>query len=224
MVLNLPLIDVVGDTRQQSLKERGPAILYVPVAQAPDEFVAAGHSWFLVQWVIRTRDSGRGVITEVQRKMRGNDPLTPISGFRTIDDVKNAAVRPWRFMMMLVSVFAGLALVLAAVGIYGVVSCQVELRRHEMGVFLALGATPGDIIRSVLVRGMGAACAGIVAGAAGSVWLKSIIVALLFGVRPIDPFTYLAAAAFMLPVAVIARLLPALRVTGLNPAAALRVE
>ena len=77
---------------------------------------------------------------------------TPISGFRTIDDVRNAAVRPWRLMMALVSVFAGLALLLAAVGIYGVISYQVESRRHEMGVLLALGATAGDIIRTILGR------------------------------------------------------------------------
>ena len=93
-----------------------------------------------------------------------------------------------------------------------------------MGVLLALGATAGDIIRTILGRGIAAAGAGILAGAAVSVWLKRVIEALLFGVRPTDPLTYLAAALFMLAVAGIASLLPALRVTRLNPATALRVE
>ena len=218
------VVGIVGDTKQGTLTQRGPAILFVPAAQAQDEFMRAAHSWFAAQWVIRTRDSGQGIIAAVQRELRGIDPLTPISEFRTLDDVRSAAVRPWRFMMVLVSVFAGLALLLAAAGIYGVISYQVESRRHEMGILLALGATAGNLIRSVLWRGVSAAVFGVVLGAMLSVWMANIITTLLFGVKATDAVTFVAAAAFLIAIAALASLFPAMRVTRLNPAHALRVE
>jgi predicted permease len=218
------VVGIVGDTKQETLTQPGPAMLFVPVAQAPDELVRSAHSWFPVQWVIRTRDSGHGIIAAVQRELGGIDALTPISGFRTLDEVRGAAVRPWRFMMVLVSVFAGLALLLAAAGIYGVISYQVESRTHEMGVLLALGATAGDLIRSVVARGLGAAAIGVAIGVVASIWSAKLVSSQLFGVQPTDLATLASAGLFLLAIAVLASLIPALRVTRLNPARALRVE
>lgn len=218
------IIGIVGDTEQVTLAERGPAILYVPMSQAPDDLIRSPHSWFAVQWVIRTRDSGQGVIAAVQREVRGIAPLTPISGFRTIDEVRSEAVKQWRFMMVLVSVFAGLALLLAGAGIYGVISYQVESRRHEMGILLALGATASGLVRSVLWRGVASAAVGVVLGAVLSGWLSKGISSMLFGVKATDVTTIAAAGAFLIGVAAVSSLVPALRITHLDPARALRVE
>ena len=127
-------------------------------------------------------------------------------------------------MMVLVSVFAGLALVLAAAGIYGMISYQVESRRHEMGILLALGATASKLVRSVVWRGVASAGLGVVLGATLSVWLARGIAAMLFGGKTSDGLTFATAGAFLIGVAALASLVPALRVTRLNPARALRVE
>ncbi|MEP6768611.1 MAG: FtsX-like permease family protein [Acidobacteriota bacterium] len=143
---------------------------------------------------------------------------------RTMRDVLSRAVAKPRFRTVLVGLFAASALLLACAGLYGVISYGVARRRYEIGVRIALGATPSGVLRIFLARGFRLAAAGVVVGSLGALAAGRLLSGLLYGVRPADPATYAGAAALLLVVSFAASLVPAMRAAGTDPLTALRSE
>jgi ABC-type antimicrobial peptide transport system permease subunit len=152
------------------------------------------------------------------------DPTLPLVNMRTMEDVFVASVTRPRFLMQLLAIFAALALLLAAVGTYGILSYSVTERRQEIGIRMALGASRGSVLGLVMGQGLKLTLAGLVIGLGGALALTRLMRTLLFNVRPTDPVTLASVAAFIAVVAIAACFLPARRATLVDPMRVLRQE
>ena len=209
------VVGVVDDVRYSGLDDPGEAALYTPFAQTP----------FLWTYVmVRTAVPPMTVAGAVREAVRAVDPGVEAAGVRPMTEVVADTVAQPRFNVLLLSAFATLALVLAAVGIYGVVSYSVAQRTREIGIRMALGATPGHVLRLVTGEGLRLALAGVLVGLAGAAAATRVLTTLLFEVRPTDLVTHVGAAALLVLVAAAASALPALRATRVAPVSALRME
>jgi ABC-type antimicrobial peptide transport system permease subunit len=174
--------------------------------------------------VMKVAGDPHGYENAVRKIVAGVDKDTPVFRYRMFtDDIRNQAAQP-RFQAMLVSGFALIALVLAAVGLYSVLSYVVAERRRELGLRMALGASRRNVVQLVLQRGLLLACIGIAAGAAGSVFATRLIADLLFKVKPLDGPIFVLVAFVLLMVSVLAALMPAMRAAKVSPMEALRAE
>jgi ABC-type antimicrobial peptide transport system permease subunit len=198
--------------------------LYIPVSQTSDAFLQVVHTWFSPRWVIRSAGPAGGVAAQVQSAVAAVDPLLPVAKFQTIGDLRANITRDQRYHAALFSILAALALLLAAVGLYGLISQSVTQRTHELGIRMALGATTGQAIANAVRPGLLLALAGVAAGYVLSLAAVRYLEHLLWGVQPTDPMTFAITAAVLLAVAVAASLAPALRLLRLDPARTLRSE
>jgi putative ABC transport system permease protein len=160
----------------------------------------------------------------VRRELAGMDRDLPIADVRLMDNVAATAVSGPRLALLLVGIFAALALVLATVGIYGVISYSVTQRVHEIGVRVALGAQLGDVLRLVVGQGMKLAGAGVAVGLIASLALHSVMKSLLYGVSATDPLTFVAVSLVLMLIAAVACYIPARRASRVDPVVALRYE
>jgi putative ABC transport system permease protein len=206
------IVGVVGDTKTGSLTGEGGAQLYVPNAQARENFMGL---------VIRTAGDPAAFATTLRREVQALDKDQPIYNVRTMDDVVMNSLGTRRVSMQLFAVFAIAALLLAAIGIYGVMAYTVTQRTQEIGIRMALGAQRSDVLGLVVRQGMTLAAIGVVAGLAGAFSLTRVMASLLFNVRPDDPTTYLAISFLLIVVAFLACYLPARRAAKLDPMIAL---
>ena len=156
--------------------------------------------------------------------MRELDPTIPAAALERLDAVITESVAPRRFSMLLLAVFALVALFLAAVGLYGVVAYAVSQRTQEIGLRMAIGAQRSDVLQMVLGGGMKFATTGIVLGLVAALWLARYVSTMLFGVTPFDPLSYSGTAAVLLAVSALACYVPARRATTVDPLVALRTE
>jgi putative ABC transport system permease protein len=209
------IIGVVGDVKRQSLDEEPRPTVYWP----PPEL-----TYTMMTLVVRAAGDPAALAAAARREIQSIDPEQPVADVRTMNSLLADSVGRARFSAWLLGLFAGVALVLAGVGIYGVMSYAVAQRTHEMGVRVALGAQGLDIIRMVVGHGMLLAAAGVGAGLAGALALTRLMSGLLFEVSTADPATYAALAAFLLLVALAACLVPARRAAKVDPMVALRYE
>jgi len=173
---------------------------------------------------VRTAMEPSAVVSAIRMAVRAADAKIPIARIQTADDIVSASLGPRRFNMLLIACFAAVALVLASVGLYGVMSYLVSQRTHDIGVRLALGALPADVFRLVVGRGMLLAAAGSLIGLCGAFWLTRWLQTLLFRVEPTDPMTFAAVLVVLLAVALVACYIPARRATRVDPVIALRYE
>lgn len=215
------IVGVVGDLRDFIGAAPQPGA-FIPSAQTPAGFTRIFSSWFPIHVVLRTTTAPTTLHESLVRTIRETDPLIPVGQVRTMDEVLGDSLAFQQFAMFLLAVFAATALGLAAVGIYGVMSHLVIQRRHEVGVRLALGARPADVLRAMLRRGMMLVAIGTGAGVAGAAALTRLLQSLLYGIQPTDPITFAAAAALLGLVAFVACALPAWRAIRVDPLAALR--
>ncbi len=192
--------------------------LYHPYLQAPEHIVRT------MAILIRTTGDPAAVIEPFRNVVRRLDPAVPIIGLSTMDELLSRSVAPQRFMMMLLAVFALLALVLGAVGVYGVVGYAVAQRRHEIGIRLALGARSGAVIRMVLREGVVLVATGVATGLVVALAVSRIMTGFLFDVSATDPWTLYGVAFVMLTVGLLASYLPARRASRYDPVSALRAE
>ena len=206
-----PVIGVVGNVHQYGLD----------TPQTLDIYTAGGWTPYLL---IRTSGDPSVVAHAAVEAVHKISPALPVTNVMTLDDILSVTVSPRRFSTVLLAVFAVLALVLAAVGIYGVMSYVVSLRTNEMGIRMALGAQPRDVLGLVLGRGTKLALAGVAIGTAGAFTLSRFLSSLLFGVRSTDPPTFLAVALLLIAVALAACYFPARRAMRVEPLVALRHE
>jgi putative ABC transport system permease protein len=174
--------------------------------------------------VVRTAGDPLALSGAVREEVRRLDPALPIAGLQTLEQAVSGSITGSRFLALLVGIFALLALTLAAVGTYGVLSYSVEERRHEVGVRMALGARAGGVLRLILGQGLALVCLGLVLGLAGSWALHRLLASVLFAVAPSDPATLAVVTALLLAVALAACLVPARRATRVDPVISLRAE
>jgi putative ABC transport system permease protein len=219
---SIEVVGIVKDVREGSLTARPLPVMYVPFAQANPAGVRASHTYFPMSWVVRADATGPSLEHAIREALRSLDPRQPFSVFRTMDEVKSAAVREQRFQMTLLTVLAGIGLLLATAGVYGVVSYSAAQRTREFGIRMALGAPRTLILRTVIRGGATLAIVGVGLGIAASFASASVIEKFLWGVSPLDPLTLASVAILLVGVAVLASLVPALRAVRLNPVTALR--
>jgi len=182
------------------------------------------HTWFSPSWIVRSPGPMEGTIAGMQRAIQAVDPQLPFAGFHSMEDIRYRSLAQERFQAVLLGALAGLALLLAAVGIYGLIANSVAERTRELGIRLALGATVAQAMRAVALPGVALALAGVAAGSVLAGFASQLLRRLVWGVRPGDPLTFMAVGLVLLGVAAAASFLPALRVTRLSPAETLRQE
>ena len=217
----LTVVGVVADVKQGGLDQKTGTELYFLQDQAPETVGGGVRTMYLVA---RTQHDPLSLANTVRGVVRGLDPSLPVSEVRPMDQVLFDSVARPRFVMVLVLLFAAVALVLAAVGTYGVLSYTVEQRTREIGVRMALGAQIGQVLGMVLGQGATLAGIGLVLGVAGAVALRRILASLLFGVTPTDPSIFAAVVALLALVSLVACLFPARRAARVDPLIALRYE
>src|SRR6185436_16944514 len=213
----LTVVGVVGDVRQTGLNEE-KLEFYVPYAQERRSFMAPR------DLVVRTKSDQAVIAAAVRNAVWSVDKDQPISNVRTLDQVFAAAISQERFQALMLGLFAALALLLACVGLYGVISYTVVQRTHEIGVRMALGAQSLDVLKLVIRQGMMLTFAGLVAGIIAGTFVTRVLSDLLFGVTPRDPLTFAGVPVLLLFVAFFACYIPARRATRIDPLAALRTE
>ncbi|MGH9961857.1 MAG: FtsX-like permease family protein [Pyrinomonadaceae bacterium] len=206
---------MVGDVKP-SLDTDANTEMYVPYAQ--DAF------WGSLALVVRTTGEPAALAVAVKNAVHSVDKGVSLFNLKTMNDVVAASAAPRRTPMLLFTAFAGVALLLAMLGIYGITTYYVTQQTREIGIRIALGAQLGDVLRLVLSRGMMLAILGVGLGLVGSFLLTRYLATLLFGVKPIDPLTFAAVSIVLISVALIACYLPARCATKVDPLVALRYE
>ena len=209
------VVGIVKDTKPRALDGAPVAEMYAPFAQQPGSWMA---------FMIRTTSEPEGIIAAVRQTVQSLDKNQPVYGVRTLESVMSEAVAKPRFRTFLLGVFAVVALILAMVGIYGVMSYSVEQRTHEIGIRMALGARSLDVLKLVIGHGMALAFAGVGIGLVASFALTRVMSQLMFGVTPTDPLTFAVIALLLTSVALLACYIPARRATKVDPLQALRRE
>ena len=217
------VVGVVGDTKQFIGVPATPTV-FIPSAQTPAGFTRLFSSWFPIHLVVRTKGDPAVLKSMVARTIRATDPQVPLGRLRTMDEVLDGSVEFQRFVMLLLAAFAGLAVTLAAVGTYGVMSYLVAQSTREIGVRIALGALPRQVLGVVIGRGMLLAGIGVAAGLTGALALTRMLAQLLYGVKPTDALTLAGVSVLLLLVALAACVVPARRATRVDPMIALRNE
>jgi putative ABC transport system permease protein len=209
------IVGVVEDVKFGGLHLPDTEEIYQPMSQVP---------WPTMTVIVRSIASPRPLVAAVRAKIAEGDPNLPVSGIQSMEDVVSSSVAQPKLIMQFVGVFAGFALLLAAIGIYGVMAYSVNARKQEMGIRMALGARPADILRLVVGQGMRMTLIGVGLGVVLSLLLTRLLATLLFGVRATDPLVFSTAAAGLIGTAIAACYLPARRATRVDPIVVLRYE
>ena len=209
------IVGIVGDVKSSGLDVDSKAMMYLPYKQAPRPFVS---------FVVRTASNPESMIQPVSRAIYSIDKEQALTDVETMEQVLAKSLSDRRFNMTLLLTFAGVALVLAAVGVYGVMNYTVTLRRRELGIRMALGAEARDVLRLVLGQGLVLTLVGVVAGLIAAYALTRLMASLLYGVTATDYLTFLSVPAVLIAVGLVASYVPARRATKVNPTIALRTE
>jgi predicted permease len=217
------IVGVVGDVKSH-LNEPAPPTFFVPMAQASYESDQLFQGWFPTCVLVRTAQNPLSLTQAVETALWQTDPNLPIGQVRSMEQVLALSIGFQRFLMTLMAVFALLALVLAAVGLYGVITYSVNQRTHEIGIRMALGATRRVVLGAVMGEGLRLALIGIAAGLAAAMALTRVVSNMLFGVKPTDPLTLIVVALTLTGIALFASYFPARRATKVDPMVALRYE
>jgi cell division protein FtsX len=217
------IVGVVSDVRDGGLKNEPSPTMYIPQAQMPDAVNALNASILPMAWVVRAHPGAGGLAGPVQEEIRRATGL-PVAQVRSMDDVVSRSTSRERFNMLVMITFGGFALLLAAIGIYGLMSYAVEQRQQEIGIRLALGAGLGDVRRMIVVQGMRLALLGVAIGVAGAFGLSRLIASFLFGVQPWDPLVFVSVPLLLAAVALFAVWRPAIKASRVDPMSALRTE
>ena len=219
------IVGVVGTVKTGGSLALPPVpTMFVPVEQVPAGLLASVHSFMPVNWLVRTTGSSPELLATVEDTLGAAAGPIPVSGLRTMDQVIGAVVTEERFRAVLLTIFALASLVLAATGLYAVMAFMVRQRTREIGIRLALGATPSHVRRSFLAQGLWLGGSGVVAGLAGTFLVARLLRGFLFGIQPSDAPTVAAAAGVLLAVAAFASWVPTRRATRIAPTTALRSE
>ena len=224
------IVGIVGNTQQGSAGwgNFGPIsplpCIYIPVTQTSSDFLTLVHTWFQPSWVVRSSLPEASLVSELRKTIGSVDPQLPIASVRTIDDLRGEKLSSQRFMMWLVAGLGLIALVLAAVGLHGLIASSVNERTRELGIRLALGATTRQAMTAVVIPGIVLAAIGVAIGTAAAFATARLLQSFVWGITPTDPATFTTVIIVLMGIALVASLVPALRVLRLDPATTLRAE
>ena len=218
------IVGVVGDVRAFGLSQDPPPTMYIPWAQLPDAHNANLAGITPLAWIVRTRGEPYSLSTAIQTELRQASGGLPVARPRTMDEIVTQSTARTDFNMLLLTIFAGSALLLAAIGIYGLMAYSVQQRTQEIGIRLALGAEPQTVRNMVIRQGMTVALVGVAIGIASAFGLTRLIASFLFGVAARDPVVFGAVPLLLSAVALVGVWLPARRAARVDPVVALRTE
>jgi ABC-type antimicrobial peptide transport system permease subunit len=218
------IVGVVGDVKDTGLNHDPVPIMYVPIAQVSDGLMALQNRVLPLQWMIRTNVQPFSISESAQRELRVASGGFPVAHIRSMDQVLVESTARTDFNMTLLTIFAGVALLLAAIGIYGLMAYSVEQRTQEIGIRMALGASAASVRGMVVKQGMILVAVGVIIGAGAAFGLTRFMASLLYGVKAWDPIVMISAAVVLSGVALIATYLPARRASRVDPIVALRYE
>ncbi len=216
------VIGIVGNVREAGLQRGEVGVMYIPQSQVSEGITALAANVIPLSWAVRASGDPDNLRAAIDREIHSVDSVIPVTQVQKMEQVISQSVARENFNMALLTVFAGMALLLAAIGIYGLMSYTVEQRTQEIGIRMALGAVRGDMVKLVLKQGMWLAGIGVVLGAAMAYGITRLLASLLFGVKASDPVTFIGVAAILAAVALIATLIPAQRASAIEPSEALR--
>ncbi len=218
------IIGIVADFHNSGLAKPADPMMMVPIAQVSDGYNAAYANIQPLFWLVRTRGDPHLSIPAITEQLRIASAGFPVAHIRTMDEVMGRSTARQSFNMLLLTIFGAVALLLAAIGIYGLMAYSVAQRTQEMGIRMALGADRDTIRKLVVWQGMRLALVGVVAGIAASFGLTRLLSTFLFGVKPWDPAVFVSAPLILTAIALLAVWLPAARASKVDPMQALRAE
>jgi predicted permease len=218
------VVGIVGDVLENGLDQGIVPLMYVPVAQLSDGLTKLGNSVIPASWIVKASTTTTGLAPLIQKEFLAVDGQLPIAKMQSMGQVVETSIARQNFNMLLLTIFGAIALLLAAIGIYGLMSYSVEQSAHDISVRLALGAARRDILSLVLSSGMKLAAIGLAIGVVASFGAARLLSRMLFGVKPTDPGTYVAVVAALGTIAFLACYLPARRAMKVDPIVALRQE
>jgi predicted permease len=210
------VIGVVGDVRHSTVEDKSGAEMYLNFRQIDD--------WNAIEIVVRASRPAASLVPDVRAALTAFDPTLPNSEFTTLEQIVDHAVAPRRLITNLLGTFSSLALLLASLGLYGVIAYSVSQRTRELGIRMAIGAQRGDVLRLVLREGLTTAGVGVVFGLIGALLATRLLKSMLFGVSATNPFVFAVNAIILMAVALAACLIPARRASRIDPMEALRCE
>jgi predicted permease len=217
------IVGIVGNVRQ-GLDQPPNPIMYVPMAQVNDGVIALNNRIGAMQWIVRTKVQPFSLSADIQRELREASGGLPVAHIRSMQQVVGESTARNDFNMTLLAIFASVALVLAAIGLYGLMAYSVQQRTQEIGVRMALGANPGQVRRMIVFQGMQLNLIGVILGIVASLALTRLMKSMLFGVTPWDPATIVIVVLLLISVTLLAAYLPARRASRVDPIIALRYE
>jgi len=209
------IVGIVSDVKQYGLDKKDPMQIYLPEAQFPTQFMTL---------VVRSSSDAKGMIAAVRNEILAADKDQAVYNISTMEQLLADSISLRRFSMLLLIAFAAIALMIAAVGIYGVISYSVTQRTHEIGIRMALGAKRSDVLKMIMRQGLKMVLIGVTTGVVASLALTRLISTMLYGVSATDPYTFLAISLLLTAVALLASYIPARRATKVDPMIALRYE
>jgi putative ABC transport system permease protein len=214
------IIGIAGDTKTVNLKELSRPTVFLPLAQSKDIFIGMTGK---LSWIVSV-DRATGTAERLRNVIAEIDSTQKVQDLRTVDEIVASTTASSRFDAWLFGIFAALALTLAAVGVYGLLSYAVASRRHEIGTRMALGATRGTVLQLFLKQGFMLTCTGLLLGVTGSLFLGRFLASQLYGVKPNDPMSFLVVSLLLLLIGLVASYVPSARATKIDPVIALRYQ
>jgi putative ABC transport system permease protein len=218
------VIGIVGNTHDRGPEVEPTPMMYIPLAQMPDLETALNSKVAPLWWFVRSQTDPRTLITPISAALREASGGLPVAHIRTMEEIEATNIARQRLNMLLLMVFGCAGLLMAAIGIYGVMSYSVQQRTQELGVRMALGAQTSNLRNMVIRQGMTLTLIGVIIGGGGAFWLTHILASFLFGVTPLDPISFIATPLLLSLVALVSIWAPALRATRVDPMTALRIE
>lgn len=218
------IVGVAGDMRGNGLDRNPAPTMYIPIAQMPDKVTALNSRITPLWWIVRSPQEPHALAKPISVALRESSGGLPVAHIRSMDEIVVTTTSRQRFNMLLLTIFGASALLVAAIGIYGLMAYSVQQRTQELGIRMALGAQTSAIRNMVVRQGMLLAGVGIVIGIAGALWLTHFLATFLFDVKALDPIAFIITLLLLAAVAFLAVWFPARRATKVSPMAALRFE
>ena len=218
------VIAIVGDTHDGGPDTDPAPIMYIPLSQMPDLETALNSKVAPLYWFVRSQVDPHTLTTPISTVLREASGGLPVAHIRTMEEIEAANIARQRLNMLLLTVFGFAGLLMAAIGVYGVMSYSVQQRTQELGVRMALGAPATNLRNMVMRQGMTLTLIGVLIGGGGAFWLTHLLAGFLFGVKPLDPVSFIATPLVLSVVALFSVWMPAIRATRIEPMAALRIE
>ena len=218
------VIGIVGDTHDEGPNRAPAPMMYIPLAQMPDLETALNSRVAPLWWFVRSQVDPHTLAAPISSALRDASGGLPVAHIRTMEEIEARNIAQQRLNMLLLAVFGSAGLLMAAIGVYGVMSYSVQQRTQELGVRMALGAQASNLRNMVIRQGMALTLMGLFIGAGGALWLTHFLASFLFGVKPLDPASFIATPLLLSIVALVSVWVPARRATRVNPITALRIE